>query len=79
MCLICDSLFSNEAMKLKDHLTRLHSSKLNVDFKKIKADCEKQINMKALFAKRPKPGKWIDSFLQYLVNDRKNWYAAHYW
>ena len=48
MCLICGSLFSNEAMKpsrLKDHLTRLHSSKLN-------ADWEKQRKIKALFAKR---------------------------
>ena len=55
MCLICGSLFSNEAMKpsrLKDHLTRLHPSKLNADFKKIKADWEKQRNIKALFAKR---------------------------
>ena len=45
MCLICGSLFSNEAMKpnrLKDHLTRLHSSKLNADLKKIKADWEKR-------------------------------------
>ena len=55
MCLICGSLFSNEAMKpsrLKDHLTRLHSCKLNADFKKIKADWEKQRNIKAFFAKR---------------------------
>ena len=55
MCLICGSLSSNEAMKpsrLKDHLTKLHSSKLNADFKKIKADWEKQRNIKALFAKR---------------------------
>ena len=54
-CLICGSLFSNEALKpsrLKDHLTRLHSSKLNADFKKIIADWEKQRNIKALFAKR---------------------------
>ena len=43
LCLICGSLFSNEAMKpsrLKDHLTRLHPSKLNADFKKMKADSE---------------------------------------
>ena len=55
MCLICGSLFSNEAMKpsrLKDYLTRLHPSELNADFKKIKADWEKQRNIKALFAKR---------------------------
>ena len=55
ICLICGSLFSNEAMKpsrLKDHLTRQHPSKLNADFKKIKADWEKQRNIKALFAKR---------------------------
>ena len=55
MCLIWASLFSNEAMKpsrLKDHLTRLHPSKLNADFKKIKADWEKQRNIKALFSKR---------------------------
>ena len=55
MCLICGSLFSNEAMKpsrLKDHLTRLHSSKLNADFKKIEVDWEKERHIKALFAKR---------------------------
>ena len=56
MCLICGSLFSNEAMKpsrLKDHLTRLHPSKLNKEnFKKIKADWVKQGNIKTLFAKR---------------------------
>ena len=54
MCLICGSLFSNEAMKpsrLKDQLTRLHSSKLNADFKKIRADWGNKRNIKALFAK----------------------------
>ena len=52
LCLICSRLFSKEAMKprgLKDHHTRLHPSKLNADFKKMKTDSEKQINIKTLF------------------------------
>ncbi|KAI6647537.1 SCAN domain protein [Oopsacas minuta] len=55
MCHICCSLFSNEAMelsRLKDHLNRLHPSKLNSYFKKMKANSEKQRNMKDLFANR---------------------------
>ena len=83
MCLICGSLFSNKAMKpsrLKYHLTRLHPSKLNADFKKIKADWEKQGNIKTLFAKRDiRLENGLTASYNISLMIAKTGFAAHYW
>lgn len=55
MCLICQQVFSNEAMKpsrLKDHLIRKHPDKQGKDieyFKSLKASFEKRITLPNMF------------------------------
>ena len=52
MCLICGSVFSNEAMKpsrLKDHLNRMHPHKINCDFRKMKNETAKQPKIASVF------------------------------
>lgn len=58
-CLLCDKTFtSNEAMKpsrMKEHLSRVHSDKMNKDvsyFQELKAKAEKRPNVSELFKKR---------------------------
>lgn len=53
-CLICESTFSNEAMKpsrMKDHLHRKHQNKLNADFKGMRDKRMKQSTIRSMFTK----------------------------
>jgi len=54
LCLVCDSTFSNEAMKpsrLKDHLQRKHPTKLGTDFRMMRDQRLKQTTVRSLFSK----------------------------
>jgi len=57
-CLICENTFSNEAMKpsrLKDHLSKVHSDKLEKPlsfFQSLKAKIEKRSTVNSLFKKQ---------------------------
>ncbi|KAL4135434.1 hypothetical protein QTP88_007043 [Uroleucon formosanum] len=58
LCLICEKTFSNEAMKpsrMKDHLSKIHSDKLEKPlsfFQALKAKIEKQSTVNSLFKKQ---------------------------
>ena len=52
MCLVCGSIFSNEAMKpsrLEDHLNRMHPNKIGSDFKKLRDEKSNQASIRSLF------------------------------
>ena len=57
MCLVCGSIFFNEAMKptrLEDHLNRMHANKIGSDFKKLLDENAKQASIRALFRQTDK-------------------------
>lgn len=54
MCLLCGSVFSNEAMKpsrLKDHFTRMHPNEINTDFKKLREAKAKQPTITSMLSR----------------------------
>jgi len=58
LCFICEKTFSNEAMKpsrMKDHISKIHSDKLEKllsFFQALKAKIEKRSNVNSLFKKQ---------------------------
>ena len=57
MCLVCGSIFSNEAMKpsrLQHHLNRMHSNKIGSDFKKLRYEEAKETTNQSLFRQTDK-------------------------
>nr|XP_039259582.1 SCAN domain-containing protein 3-like [Styela clava] len=52
MCIVCGSIFSNEAMKpsrLQDHLHGMHPNKISSDFKKLRDEKAKQTTIRSHF------------------------------
>ena len=57
MCLVCGSIFSNEAMKpsrFQDHLNRMHTNNIGSDFKKLRNEEAKQTTIRSLFKQTDK-------------------------
>ena len=58
MCLVCGSIFTNEAIKpnrLLHHLNRMHPNKISSDFKKLRDEEAKQTTIRSLFKQTDKP------------------------